>query len=259
MEMYDRLEEIYGLPHFNFGGEGAIYMSPPSDSGGGEDFIGDIMSGGSGGSDDVLDDLFGAAPPSPTMFAEDTNANVDTSSDAVLPPFEKFRVLHVDPMVLAVDDFFTDDECDALITSSLAAELASSGGDASDEFGPMLLGKSRTVGKDSRSQAQRTSTTWFHHYRSVPSLLAKASRLLGGTKSMLSRWEEPQTVRYKRGEKFTWHLDALAPDVASDKEGGGQRIATMLVYLTDLEEEGSGGATMFRDLGGNGGEEALKV
>ena len=40
---------------------------------------------------------------------------------------------------------------------------------------------------------------------------------------------------------------------------GGQRIATLLVYLTDLEEEGSGGATMFRDLGGNGGEEALKV
>lgn len=54
-------------------------------------------------------------------------------------------------------------------------------------------------------------------------------------------------VRYRPGEKFTWHLDALppTPELASN---GGQRIATLLVYLTDLPE-GDGGATAFRDLG----------
>ena len=64
------------------------------------------------------------------------------------------------------------------------------------------------------------------------------------------RWEEPQTVRYKRNEKFTWHLDALAPSDDLNKRGG-QRVATLLVYLTDLTEK-EGGATIFRDLGGRG-------
>lgn len=57
--------------------------------------------------------------------------------------------------------------------------------------------------------------------------------------------------RYRRNEKFTWHLDALAPSDELEEKGG-QRIATVLVYLTDLKET-EGGATMFRDLGGKEG------
>lgn len=64
----------------------------------------------------------------------------------------------------------------------------------------------------------------------------------------IHRWEEPQTVRYQQSEKFSWHLDALAPsDNLNDM--GGQRVATLLVYLTDIGEN-NGGATVFRDLGG---------
>jgi hypothetical protein len=56
---------------------------------------------------------------------------------------------------------------------------------------------------------------------------------------------------YRRNEKFTWHLDALAP--SDDLESlGGQRTATLLVYLTDLSNS-DGGATMFRDLKGADG------
>lgn len=73
--------------------------------------------------------------------------------------------------------------------------------------------------------------------------MAKACKLLGCS---LDQWEEPQTVRYRPGQKFTWHLDALPPP--TDKEGPGQRIATLLVYLTDMQDE-EGGATVFRDLG----------
>ena len=64
----------------------------------------------------------------------------------------------------------------------------------------------------------------------------------------INRWEEPQTVRYQQSEKFTWHLDAIAPSEHLD-ESGGQRVATLLVYLTDIGE-GKGGSTAFRDLGG---------
>lgn len=61
------------------------------------------------------------------------------------------------------------------------------------------------------------------------------------------RWEEPQTVRYQSKEKFTWHLDALAPSETLN-DTGGQRVATLLVYLTDIGEN-NGGSTAFRDLG----------
>ncbi|CAM9375912.1 unnamed protein product, partial [Hapterophycus canaliculatus] len=93
---------------------------------------------------------------------------------------------------------------------------------------------------------QRTSTTWFHRFSAVPELMAKASALVG-IPFAEGRWEEAQTVRYRPGEKFTWHLDALPPSPELAGKGG-QRIATLLVYLTEMPE-GDGGATAFRDLG----------
>jgi hypothetical protein len=65
--------------------------------------------------------------------------------------------------------------------------------------------------------------------------------------------------RYRRNEKFTWHLDALAPGEESSPSVGGQRTATLLVYLSDLAVS-DGGATIFRDLSeANGGSGMLKV
>ena len=73
----------------------------------------------------------------------------------------------------------------------------------------------------------------------------------------LKLWSPPcWQHRYRRNEKFTWHLDALSPDAATDPAGAGQRVATLLVYLSDLKED-EGGATMFRDLGE--GDNPLKV
>jgi hypothetical protein len=56
--------------------------------------------------------------------------------------------------------------------------------------------------------------------------------------------------RYRREEKFTWHLDALSPSEASSDRGG-QRIASLIVYLTELDAA-EGGATIFRDLSSDG-------
>mmetsp|Transcript_47727 Transcript_47727/g.108315 ORF Transcript_47727/g.108315 Transcript_47727/m.108315 type:complete len:187 (-) Transcript_47727:262-822(-) len=88
--------------------------------------------------------------------------------------------------------------------------------------------------------------------------MAKAAVLLGlfdpvadpeglSLADQLERFEEPQTVRYNPGEAFSWHLDALPPSPELVAKGG-QRVATLLVYLRDLPE-GAGGATTFRDLG----------
>ncbi len=70
-------------------------------------------------------------------------------------------------MVLAVDDFFTPEECDAYVALCSAPKKQTANNDM-----PMMS-RSKTVGKDSLAQAQRTSTTWFHHFKSVPELVAK--------------------------------------------------------------------------------------
>lgn len=264
VEIYDRLDQIYGFPDFNFeqspGGEES------NDSDDGESFsLEDLMAGPSssldiskttgtpkGNTQGTLDlnELLAAATGGPvdtlpTMGSNDSSGDDSSAAEkeemrnaiSSLPSFEKINVLHLDPLVITVDDFFTEDECDRYVEMSLAPNK---GGNqkAMDSFKT----RSKTVGKDANAKSQRTSTTWFHHYRNVPELMVKASRLLG--LDTIHRWEEPQTVRYKRNEKFTWHLDALAPAQATE-ELGGQRLATLLVYLQDLE---TGGATVFRDL-----------
>jgi hypothetical protein len=199
-EIYDRLEAIYGLEKFNFAGENSIYRTigvaddnetpAAPTSGSGNSLFDDLLKVDR---DDSLDNLFGS-PTTTTQSTEQSAALYDLNK---LPPFKKFRVLHTDPMVLAVDDFLTPAECDRCIQVSLDAENNQGGkpslNDGGRDISPLLIGKSLTVGKDSRSQAQRTSTTWFHYYESMPELMSKASRLLG--LEGIERWEEPQTVR----------------------------------------------------------------
>lgn len=205
-EILDRLDQIYGFPHFN-GNSGS------------EDLSGDSIS---------LESLL--------LAKEDDTPAVPTSSkqlmkDSIqrLPPFTDFRILHIDPLVLAVDNFMNEEECQEYI------ELASSTALHSQT--------SPTVGVGKEARAQRTSTTWYHAYEKVPAFLTKASALMGLTN--VDGWEEIQTVRYRRQEHFSWHLDALGQDALSQNTSG-QRIATLLVYLTEGVE---GGATMFRDMG----------
>ena len=62
----------------------------------------------------------------------------------------------------------------------------------------------------------------------------------------LQQCEEVQLVKYQGGgQGFGWHEDVLSADEANP-HAGGQRIATLLVYLNDCEN----GRTLFRDLRG---------
>ena len=273
-EIYDRLAQIYGFGSFNYAkGEGPANATEEDEaSEAAQMSFDELLSGESSSSPSSygFDDLLGASKTSPSsssasdlsdLIAEATGGSSSSSTTvtkpkvdpsapvgpldlAKLPPFEQFRVLSVDPMVLAIDDFFTPEECDKYVQLAMKPD---------PELAPTVEIQSKTVGKNARDRAQRTSTTWFNHFKSTPELMSKASRLLG--LSGIDRWEEPQIVRYRKGEKFTWHLDALAPD-GELASLGGQRIATLLVYLSDLSED-QGGATMFRDLGGDDGP--LKV
>ena len=60
----------------------------------------------------------------------------------------------------------------------------------------------------SLAYSKRTSTTWFYHFSQVPTLLAKAKRLLNNLP--LKQMEEAQIVRYRTGEEISCHYDEIS-------------------------------------------------
>jgi hypothetical protein len=226
VEIKARLSQIYGFPKFNY--ESNEFDSQNIDG----------MN--------IIDALVATEMPlvRPTPIL--STAHASALSLEALPNFPNIQALHVDPMVLSIPHFFTAEECDryvALCTKKVQGNMSTNAPNQLYDH-DVMQSRSPTVGKDVTAKAQRTSTTFYHHYRNVPELMAKASRLLG--LDNIDCWEEPQTVRYQPLEKFTWHLDALGPNEISLLKSG-QRIATLLVYLTDLDDS-MGGATIFRDL-----------
>ncbi len=165
-------------------------------------------------------------PPSSEQVLSKMNASYGLSGS--LP--ENYEVLHFDPLVVTFPNFFTNEECDRYVELGCSKE-------------PVL---SPTVGKDSASQSQRTSSTWHHTSSDATELVERVKLLLGVQDQQL---EEPQTVCYKPGQFFQWHLDSLAPTnteiTPNQQPQAGNRVATALVYLNDLDS----GATEFRDLG----------
>lgn len=144
----------------------------------------------------------------------------------------KLTLLHSSPPVLCIDNFFTPDECKHVQKVAL------------DDKKEAMEVESATF--STLATSKRTSTSWFCHFAQMPTLLAKAQHVLG---IPLRQMEEPQIVRYRKGEQFSWHYDEIP---ASQLDNGGQRVATLLAYLNDVNE---GGGTIFRYLKGPDGNE----
>jgi prolyl 4-hydroxylase len=224
-EVMDRLSQIYGLDSFNGGafdsGEDAAVVSPAAEATSPLSLESLLM---------VTDEEDDEIEENDTSSVSSTTRRRMRQAIESLPPFTEFRILHLDPLVLAVDEFLTAAECQRYVA------LAQGGTAAYTQGSP-------TVGTTAQARAQRTSTTWYHSYERVPEVVTKACRLVGVEDA--DGWEEVQTVRYQRNQEFTWHLDALGPDAVAAADSAGQRMATLLVYLTD---DITGGATIFRDL-----------
>ena len=71
--------------------------------------------------------------------------------------YPRLKIVHVDPLVLTIDDFFTPDECEAYLA---LAEAPSSHQVGSATFSSM-------------TSTSRTSTTWFLRYQDVAWFLEK--------------------------------------------------------------------------------------
>jgi hypothetical protein len=132
------------------------------------------------------------------------------------------KAISLDPPVIEIDNFFSTKECDEYITfaQNLGTQIAS------QTFSPM-------------TSTARTSTTWYLYYKHALGLIERANKLLG---IPIHHFEEPQVVRYKLGEQFSWHLDAIPSQLVPKS---GQRAATLLVYLNSVL---AGGATCFKEL-----------
>lgn len=134
----------------------------------------------------------------------------------------KIKFLHKSPPVLAIENFFSQGDCDEMRIATKSAQEV----DSATFSGAM---------------STRTSTSWFCRFQDVPVLLAKANKVLN---IPLENMEEPQVVRYQKGQEFSWHYDEVPFTQLSN---GGQRLATILVYLSDVDTD-CGGGTAFRDL-----------
>jgi prolyl 4-hydroxylase len=195
----------------------------------------------------TLDDIFPLMPPGTELIPIDTNKeyslgdmqhllkdHLDLRLDRYFDergrekdyngrPKMQLRLLHQSPPILAIDNFLTGEDCEKVKETV-------------DHGGAYQVNSATFSG----ALSTRTSTSWFCQYAQVPMLLAKAHHALN---IPLETMEEPQIVRYKQGQEFSWHYDEVPKP---QLQNGGQRLATLLVYLGDIPS--GGGGTIFRDL-----------
>jgi prolyl 4-hydroxylase len=97
------------------------------------------------------------------------------------------------------------------------------------------------TGKSVDSQIRTSSGTFLR--RSHDEVVADVERRIAEF-SMVpeEHGEGVQILRYEKGQKYEAHYDYFHDKFNADPAKGGQRVATLLMYLTDVEE---GGETVF--------------
>lgn len=143
------------------------------------------------------------------------------------------RVHHTDPLIETVDGVVTPVEArhlQGIATPVLATALVSSGTN-----GVTSAGRTNSV---SWVRHDHDATTW--------SIAGRISDLVN---MPLANAESFQVIRYGVGERYREHLDAY--DLTTERGQrccrlGGQRLVTVLGYLSDVDE---GGSTRFPKIG----------
>jgi hypothetical protein len=105
-----------------------------------------------------------------TVSTSDEDSEMDSISS--LPLFTKFWVLHIDPLVVAVDDFLTDEECYRYVAMSTAPSDKS-------EDAPLET-RSMTVGKDAFSSVRKHSHGFRSRFHAQRSILRSILRAMMG-------------------------------------------------------------------------------
>ena len=156
--------------------------------------------------------------------------NLDTFDRAV----EMLFVIEA-PRVVLFGNLLSDDECDALITLSRAKVQRSSVVNAS-------------TGAYDIHPARTSAGTYFN--RGENELLQRIERRIAELVDCPLEHGEPiQVLHYQPGGEYKPHFDYFDPVHPGNQEvlaQGGQRIATLIMYLNDVEQ---GGSTVFPEIG----------
>lgn len=137
-----------------------------------------------------------------------------------------------EPRAFVYHNFLSGEECDYLI-----------------ELAKPSMQKSEVVdtatGKGVDSRVRTSSGTFLERGRDeVVKRIEK--RIADWTFIPVDHGEGLQVLHYEVGQKYESHFDYFADEFST--RNGGQRIATVLMYLTDVEE---GGETVFPNARGN--------
>lgn len=138
-----------------------------------------------------------------------------------------------DPEVAFFNDFLSADECDWMVRESA-----------------IKLKKSTVIDNDTGDRvehAQRISDgTWFNRGENE-TVMRIEQRIARLTNSGVNNGEGLQILHYVIGGRYDPHLDYFPPNVGGEihMRAGGQRVATFIMYLNDVE---AGGETIFPSL-----------
>jgi prolyl 4-hydroxylase len=162
---------------------------------------------------------------------------IDTSSNAIVTPDRKVEVLLSlkAPRIVLLGNLLSHEECDAM--KAYTEQKLTRSPVVSDIDGSTEVHSHRT---SSGAMLQRGETE----------LVARIeARLAAVTQWPAERGEGLQVLRYEHGNEYRPHYDwfnAAQPGPRKHLERGGQRFATIIMYLSDVEQ---GGGTTFPKIG----------
>jgi prolyl 4-hydroxylase len=135
------------------------------------------------------------------------------------------------PFILHLDNVLSEQECDELIELSR------------ERLQPSLVVDSMTGEK--RSAAGRTSKGMYYQIRENQLVEKIENRIAELTSFPIDHGEGLQVLNYEIGEEYKLHFDFFPNHMVNPNEGG-QRVATLLIYLNEVDE---GGETVFPKIG----------
>ena len=140
-----------------------------------------------------------------------------------------------EPDVVLIDNFLSDEECEALVNEARGK-----------------LTRSTVVGNDSGDDELfdgRTSENMFFKNEENEFIQRLENRISEMVNIPVENGEQIQVLNYSIGAEYVPHFDFFPKDTTGGKRHlgrGGQRVATVIMYLNDVE---SGGETVFPTIG----------
>lgn len=173
-------------------------------------------------------------PPAP---APQPLPEIDTSANILRVPGRDVEILFslATPRVVLLGGLLSDDECDALI-----------------EYGQTRLERSPVVSDtDGKTEvhAHRTSRGAMLQRGETELVSRIEARLAAVTRWPVENGEGLQMLQYEKGNEYRPHydwFDATRPGPRKHLERGGQRVGTIVMYLSNVD---AGGGTSFPNIG----------